>query len=221
MPHEIKSVKEFNEQIAGGNLVVVHFSAKWADQCSHVNDVLDELAKQDEFVKSAVKFCCCEAEDLAEVSLQYKIEAAPTILLFKCGKVVDRVDGADVGQLTAKVKQHQNAASAPVPASAGGISLEERLKQLVNKHHVMIFMKGNRENPRCGFSKQLVHIMSDIGVAYDTFDILQDEEVRQGLKVYADWPTYPQLYVKGELIGGLDIIKEMQTAGELQATLTG
>lgn len=115
-----------------------------------------------------MKFCCCEAEDLAEVSLQYKIEAAPTILLFKFGKVVDRVDGADVGQLTAKVKQHQNAANkgsahAPASATAGGPTLEERLKQLINKHNVMIFMKGNRENPRCGFSKQLIHIMNDIG----------------------------------------------------------
>lgn len=79
----------------------------------------------------------------------------------------------------------------------------------------MVFMKGNREAPRCGFSKTLVQIMNDTKVDYETFDILQDEEVRQGLKTYSDWPTYPQVYVDGELQGGLDIIKEMQASGEL------
>ncbi|KAF5274186.1 hypothetical protein FQR65_LT17060 [Abscondita terminalis] len=82
-------------------------------------------------------------------------------------------------------------------------------------------MKGNRDTPRCGFSKQIINILNETGVSYDTFDILMDEDVRQGLKTYSDWPTYPQLYVKGELIGGLDIVKEMQAAGELISTLNG
>jgi len=93
---------------------------------------------------------------------------------------------------------------------------EERLKQLVNKAPVMVFMKGNRSEPRCGFSRTLVDILNSLGVKYETFDILEDEEVRQGLKTFSNWPTYPQLYVKGELLGGLDIVKEMQAAGELQ-----
>lgn len=79
----------------------------------------------------------------------------------------------------------------------------------------MIFMKGDRTAPRCGFSKQLIQIINETGVAYETFDILADEEVRQGLKTYSDWPTYPQVYVNGELQGGLDIIKEMKASGEL------
>lgn len=79
----------------------------------------------------------------------------------------------------------------------------------------MIFMKGDRNAPRCGFSKQLIQIMNEAAVTYETFDILSDEEVRQGLKTYSDWPTYPQVYVNGELQGGLDIIKEMNTSGEL------
>jgi Grx4 family monothiol glutaredoxin len=83
----------------------------------------------------------------------------------------------------------------------------------------MIFMKGDRNAPRCGFSKQLIQILNECGVAYETFDILSDEEVRQGLKTYSDWPTYPQVYVKGELQGGLDIIKEMKLSGELMGIL--
>jgi Grx4 family monothiol glutaredoxin len=104
---------------------------------------------------------------------------------------------------------------------AGGNTLEDRLKALINKSNVMVFMKGNREAPKCGFSRTLVQIMNESGVTYETFDILTDEEVRQGLKTYSDWPTYPQVYVKGELQGGLDIIKEMKESGELMGVLNG
>ncbi|KAJ3092966.1 Glutaredoxin 3 [Quaeritorhiza haematococci] len=99
--------------------------------------------------------------------------------------------------------------------------LNTRLKKLVNKASVMLFMKGNPDVPRCGFSKQIVQILRDQGVTFDTFDILEDEEVRQGLKEYSSWPTYPQLYVKGELVGGLDIVKEMIAAGEFQDVIKG
>ncbi|CAH1981158.1 unnamed protein product [Acanthoscelides obtectus] len=83
----------------------------------------------------------------------------------------------------------------------------------------MLFMKGDRNTPRCGFSKQIIEILNQLNAQYDTFDILSDEEVRQGLKKYSDWPTYPQLYINGELVGGLDIVKEMTASGELQSML--
>ncbi|OXB82538.1 UNVERIFIED_CONTAM: hypothetical protein H355_005793 [Colinus virginianus] len=85
--------------------------------------------------------------------------------------------------------------------------LEDRLKSLINKAPVMLFMKGNKQTAKCGFSRQIVEIINNTGIDYETFDILEDEEVRQGLKTYSNWPTYPQLYVKGELVGGLDIVK--------------
>lgn len=84
-----------------------------------------------------------------------------------------------------------------------------------------MFMKGDRATPRCGFSRQLVEILNAAGYPYETFDILGDEEVRQGLKTFSNWPTYPQVYVKGQLVGGLDIIKELKENGELPATLQG
>ena len=98
-------------------------------------------------------------------------------------------------------------------------SLNDRLKELIHRSPIMLFMKGLPSAPKCGFSRTLVQILDDSGVAYDAFDILTDEEVRQGLKTYSDWPTYPQLYVAGELIGGLDIVREMQEEGSLQAAL--
>ena len=100
-------------------------------------------------------------------------------------------------------------------------SLDEKLKQLVNRHRIMLFMKGVPSGPRCGFSRQIVEILDSFGVSYDAFNILEDEEVRRGLKVYSDWPTYPQLYVEGDLVGGLDIVKELQESEELEDMLKG
>nr|AAF28843.1 PKCq-interacting protein PICOT [Rattus norvegicus] len=99
--------------------------------------------------------------------------------------------------------------------------LEERLKVLTNKASVMLFMKGNKQEAKCGFSKQILEILNSTGVEYETFDILEDEEVRQGLKTFSNWPTYPQLYVRGDLVGGLDIVKELKDNGELLPILKG
>jgi Grx4 family monothiol glutaredoxin len=78
----------------------------------------------------------------------------------------------------------------------------------------MLFMKGSPEQPRCGFSRQIVEILQGEKISFSTFDILTDEEVRAGLKTYSDWPTYPQLYANGSLVGGLDIVKEMVASGD-------
>ncbi|XP_044769725.1 glutaredoxin-3-like [Neomonachus schauinslandi] len=99
--------------------------------------------------------------------------------------------------------------------------LEERLKVLTNKASVMLFMKGNKQEAKCGFSKQILEILNNTGVEYETFDILEDEEVPQRLKTYSNWPTYLQLYAKGELVRGLDIIRELGDNGELLPVLKG
>jgi Grx4 family monothiol glutaredoxin len=98
-------------------------------------------------------------------------------------------------------------------------TLEERLKQLVRKEPIMLFMKGLPSAPRCGFSRQMVEILEGEGVPFGAFDILEDDEVRQGLKSLSNWPTYPQLYVNGSLIGGLDIVKELKEDGSLKEEL--
>lgn len=101
------------------------------------------------------------------------------------------------------------------------VSTDERLKQLVTRHRIMLFMKGIPSSPRCGFSRQIVDILDSFHVSYDAFNILEDDNVREGLKKYSDWPTYPQLYVEGDLVGGLDIVKEMFDSGELEELLRG
>ena len=91
-----------------------------------------------------------------------------------------------------------------------------RLDEIVNKNDVVLFMKGSALFPQCGFSSRAVAILNHLGVDFETVDVLQDPEIRQGIKAYSDWPTIPQLYVKGEFVGGSDIMMEMFEAGELQ-----
>uniref|UniRef100_A0A2K5CBN9 Uncharacterized protein n=1 Tax=Aotus nancymaae TaxID=37293 RepID=A0A2K5CBN9_AOTNA len=95
------------------------------------------------------------------------------------------------------------------------------LKVLTNTASVMLFMKENKQEAKCGFSKQILEILSSTSVEYETYDILEDEEVQQGLKAYSNRPTYPQLYMKGELVGGLGIVKELKENGELLPILRG
>ena len=94
-----------------------------------------------------------------------------------------------------------------------------RIDEIVKKNDVVLFMKGTALFPQCGFSSRAVAILDHLGVGFETVDVLQDPEIRQGVKEYSDWPTVPQLYVKGEFVGGSDIMMEMYEAGELQQLL--
>ena len=91
----------------------------------------------------------------------------------------------------------------------------QRIADIVGANDVTLFMKGTPLFPQCGFSSRAVAILEHCGVAYGSVDVLQDMEIRQGIKAYSDWPTIPQLYVKGEFVGGCDIIREMYESGEL------
>lgn len=205
----VKTSEEYKSLIQSEKLTLVLFSAEWAEQCKQVLDAMKELANQ----TKSMQLLNVSAEDLSDISIKHQIEAVPTVIFFKNGSAVDRIDGVNISALTQKCKQFVE-----IEATSQA-SLESRLSSLINKANLMIFMKGSRDGPKCGFSKQLIALMDSLDVDYETFDILTDEQVRQGLKTYSDWPTYPQVYVKGELIGGLDIVKEMHASGDLIKTL--
>lgn len=99
--------------------------------------------------------------------------------------------------------------------------VNSRIADLVNSNEVVLFMKGTPLFPQCGFSSRAVAILDHLGVQFESVDVLQDQEIRQGIKAFSDWPTIPQLYVKGEFLGGSDIMMEMFEAGELQQLLSG
>lgn len=106
-----------------------------------------------------------------------------------------------------------------IPGADKNIELKAQIENVLNSSKVVLFMKGNAEMPQCGFSANSVAILKNLGVSFNTFNILNDPEIRQGLKDYSNWPTFPQLYIKGQLVGGNDIITEMYKNGELQEYL--
>jgi Grx4 family monothiol glutaredoxin len=185
-----------------------------------------------------------DADQLPDLCDRFQLESVPAFFFLHAGKVADKVLGADVPTLVNKTKQHDLSAaiaqgerinasgfsakssakqsavpSAAPSAPAAAVPLEERLKALTHRAPVMLFMKGTPDEPKCGFSRQAVELLRGAGVAFDTFDILGDEEVRQGLKAFSNWPTYPQLYGDGTLVGGLDIMKELHEEDELAGSL--
>ncbi len=94
-----------------------------------------------------------------------------------------------------------------------------KIEELIGSSPIFVFMKGSKLMPQCGFSNNVVQILHSLGVSFETFDVLSDVEIRQGIKEFSNWPTIPQVYVKGEFIGGSDILIEMYNAGELKEKL--
>jgi monothiol glutaredoxin len=99
------------------------------------------------------------------------------------------------------------------------MDINEKIKNLVEKNSICLFMKGTPDAPQCGFSLAVANALKHLSVKFEGVNVLEDEDLRNGIKVYSDWPTIPQLYIKGEFIGGCDIVKEMFEKGELKVLL--
>ncbi|QSZ32756.1 hypothetical protein DSL72_002335 [Monilinia vaccinii-corymbosi] len=178
------------------------------------------------------------AEEVISVSDAFDVTAVPYLVLTRNNVVLETVSGSDATKVRNAIEKHANSPNStstngtslkPVPTinSTSNESsttpppaptepdqpmskedLHARLSNLVKAAPVMLFMKGTPSAPQCGFSRQLVALLREKSVKYGFFNILADDEVRQGLKEFADWPTFPQLWIDGELVGGLDIVKE-------------
>jgi monothiol glutaredoxin len=98
-------------------------------------------------------------------------------------------------------------------------AVKDRIEKLIQENAIMVFMKGNKLMPQCGFSNNVVQIFNVLGVPFETFDVLADPEIRQGIKEYSSWPTIPQVYINGEFVGGSDIMIELYQSGKLQETV--
>ena len=98
--------------------------------------------------------------------------------------------------------------------------IKKIIEEKINSSKVFVFMKGTPEDPQCGFSAQVVSILNDLGIEFTSFDVLSDENIRQAIKEYANWPTIPQLYINGKFIGGCDIVRELAASGELLELIT-
>jgi len=228
--YEVTSPEHFQGLLSADleRVSLINFWAPWAEPCKQMNDVVFELAKK----FPQVLVLQVEAEAQADIAESFEIEAVPAFITLRGHTLLSRISGADASALTEAVTTH--ARPPPVvkalsktdraPASADTISekpetpeeLDARLRGLMNKDQVVLFMKGDPDAPRCGFSRRMVGLLTDQGISFSHFDILSDEQVRSGLKVLNNWPTFPQLIIKGEFVGGLDIVQEMVENGELK-----
>ncbi|KAH0605448.1 uncharacterized protein H6S33_004670 [Morchella sextelata] len=224
---DITSVDQFNaliEAVPPTAVVALNFHTPWAEPCKQMNEVFKALATT---APPTTHFLSIDAEELPDISESYDVSAVPYFVLLRDATVVKRISGADPKELRSAIETHSGASStalppaqettappaAPPTTEAGGEEaqtedIKTRLEKLVKAAPVMLFMKGTPAAPQCGFSRTLVGLLREKGVRYGFFNILADDEVRQGLKEFSDWPTYPQLYLEGNLVGGLDIVKE-------------
>ncbi|KAI5842934.1 thioredoxin-like protein [Morchella snyderi] len=230
----ITSVDQFNafiENVPPTAVVALNFHTPWAEPCKQMNEVFKALATA---APPTTHFLSIDAEELPDISESYDVSAVPYFVLLRSpSTILKRISGADPKELRAAIETYSGASSAtalppaqettappaaatPPPTTTSSSAEEEaqtedintRLEKLVKAAPVMLFMKGTPAAPQCGFSRTLVALLREKGVRYGFFNILADDEVRQGLKEFSDWPTYPQLYLEGNLVGGLDIVKE-------------
>ncbi|SCV04309.1 LAMI_0H15082g1_1 [Lachancea mirantina] len=218
---DIKTQDQFSELTTSDvndKLIVLYFHTSWAEPCKTMNEVIKALS--DEPANSQTRFLAIDADENAEISELFEVTAVPFIVFIKDGIILKELSGADSKEVVKALNQFTGNSGQPsgqIAAASGAEhvqpeeteeELSARLKQLTGAAPVMLFMKGTPSEPKCGFSRQMVGILREHQVRFGFFDILKDDSVRQGLKAYSDWPTFPQLYISGEFQGGLDIIKE-------------
>jgi Grx4 family monothiol glutaredoxin len=233
---EITSVAAWEKHISSlppSTLLIVSFHAPWAAPCAQMATVLSTLASEYPATQPpSTSWVKINAEELSDISEAYNVTAVPFLVLVQNGEVLETVSGSSAVKVREAIEKHASKAGAPAATNNGAaaapghdeaeVATEEdpekkkqelfrRLGDLVKAAPVMLFMKGTPSEPKCGFSRQLVGILRDNAVKYGFFNILADDEVRQGLKEFADWPTFPQLWVDGELVGGLDIVRSSRS----------
>lgn len=229
---EITGLEDWEKHLAqlpSTTLLIISFHAPWAAPCAQMATVLKTLASEYPVTAPlSTSWVSINAEDMSEISETYDVTAVPFLVLVRNGEVLETVSGSSAAKVRSAVETHAkkdpvesapeipngnhaekpaaDVAEIPQDLERRKEELFKRLADLVKAAPVMLFMKGTPSEPKCGFSRQMVAILRENSVKYGFFNILADDEVRQGLKEYADWPTYPQLWVDGELVGGLDIV---------------
>eukprot|EP00904_Undaria_pinnatifida_P001553 jgi/Undpi1/11399/HiC_scaffold_30.g13696.m1 len=219
---EAVTLKEYDAAV--GSKTCVFFWAAWHEPSKpggQMDEVFSQLA---DLHQGAVTFIKVEAEANPEVSEKLEIATVPTFVLLKGGLTYGKVEGADPPVLAKRVQELANERLPDKEAVADGAEgvepeLAAKLKRLISTSPVMLFMKGAAKEPKCKFSRRMVEVLRGAGVDFGSFDILSDDEVRNGLKAYSNWPTFPQLYVKGVLLGGVDNLTKLAENGDLKAQL--
>lgn len=236
MLNEITSKDQFSELTSvNDKLIALYFHTPWASPCIQMNKVISTLSNSE--VYSKITFISINADSFPEISDLFDITAVPYFVIIKNGSILQELTGADPKEFIRALDKFNESSESSEPREANNVSsnttpppptlesttiqdetpeqLNLRLKKLTTAAPIMLFMKGTPSAPQCGFSRQMVAILREHQVRFGFFDILKDDYVRQGLKSFSDWPTFPQLYIGGMFQGGLDIIKENLSEDEL------
>ncbi|KAL9236779.1 hypothetical protein vseg_011409 [Gypsophila vaccaria] len=244
MVKNVNSKEELDKAIEKGNSVILHFWATWCDASKHMDSVFSHLSTDfphAHFLRVEAEEQPEISEAYSVAAVPYFVffkdgkqvdtleGADPSSLANKVAKIAGAVNpdepaapaslglAAGPSILEAVKDLAQSKEPSPIHLSSGHVDdLDQELKKLINSNPIMLFMKGNPEEPKCGFSSEVIDILKKEKVPFGTFDILTNSKVREGLKKFSNWPTYPQLYVKGELLGGCDILNDMHKNGQLK-----
>ncbi|CAF1139834.1 unnamed protein product [Rotaria sordida] len=222
--HQIATQKDLDEYMNSSSIInkllLVHVELEEIPVCKTVNEALLAISRNEEFHQQ-LAICRLNADHFSDFLTLQNVNAVPTVLFYYHTKLIDRVDGFNQSDLLKKIQYHINKIGlTPITTeikSNTDINVENRIKNLLKSSQVILFMKGTPTDPQCGFSRQACHILDEYKIKYNYFDVLSDQNLREQLKIYSNWNTYPQLYINGELIGGLDIMKQMIENGEFQS----
>ncbi|XP_023543804.1 monothiol glutaredoxin-S17-like [Cucurbita pepo subsp. pepo] len=242
---DVQSKAELDGLLRSDALVILHFWASWCEASKHMDQVFSHLATDfphAHFVRVEAE----EQPELSEAYSVSAVPYFVFIKDGKTVDTLEGADPSSLANKVAKASGAINAGEPAAPASLGmaagatiietvrelardngsatqikvqpGLSgaLQKKIQQLIDSNPIMLFMKGSPEEPKCGFSRKVVDILKEENVKFESFDILSDNEIREGLKKFSNWPTFPQLYCKGELLGGSDIAIAMHESGELK-----
>ena len=200
--HQLVTQKEFDEFInsspISNKLLLVHIELEQIPVCKVVNEGLLAISRDPEFMQQ-LAIVRLNADHFYDLLNAQNVSAAPTVLFYHRGKVIDRVDGFNQSDLIKKIKLHVNTIgvvqTTEIRSETGSPinHAEQKIKQLLDSSPIILFMKGTPSNPQCGFSRQACHLLDERKMKYDYFDVLADQTVREQLKKYSNWNTYPQV----------------------------
>jgi glutaredoxin-related protein len=194
--------KEFDEYINSpsviNKLLLVHIELEQIPVCKTVNEALLAISRDPEFMQQ-LAICRLNADYFYDLLNAHNVNAAPTVLFYHRTKVIDRVDGFNQSDLLKKIKLHINTIGVVQSTEMKyDNNAENKIKQLLDSSSIILFMKGTPASPQCGFSRQACHLLDERKIKYDYFDVLADHNVREQLKKYSNWNTYPQVIENNE-----------------------
>lgn len=204
-PADLKKAQSAAPKHTG--FLLAFISTKDEETTEMVTEFIKEVAE--EYNSVIVHTIDTDCADNSTLLSTFQITTSPTFITLLDKGTIEHIQGFDAPTVIGAVD-----------ALVTKATLYQKIDGIINQSKWVLFMKGNKDAPRCGFSRKMCDLLTNNGLSdFTTFDILGDQDVREGIKVYSKWPTFPQLYCDGELLGGLDVISEMVEAGEFAELL--